>query len=184
MRLVALQSLINVAVSAVSGFPIPPRAPCFQRLGGFPGNVGPRFLAITGSSSPELLLLFRVRSCLLPARCPRAPGASLGVFLPFATQAHRVHFPTTVPPAIFVPSSAFLALSTGYSSAIRVGLFHPTATYGICTSGVFPATQPTRLFDVPYPLAVSRKSPPIELPLRCQILPLRLQGFNPSSDPW
>ena len=57
MRLVALQSLINVAVSAVSGFPIPPRAPCFQRLGGFPGNVGPRFLAITGSSSPELFLL-------------------------------------------------------------------------------------------------------------------------------
>jgi hypothetical protein len=36
-----------------------------------------------------------------------------------------------------------------------VGLFHPTATCKVHSSGGFPSTQPTRLIDVPFPHVVS-----------------------------
>jgi hypothetical protein len=64
-----------------------------------------------------------------------------------------------------------------------VGLFHPTTTSRIRTSGVFPATQPTRLIDVPCPHVIRRDSPTAVLPRRRQILPPCLQGVNPGSDP-
>jgi hypothetical protein len=83
----------------------------------------------------------------------------------------------------FVPLSAFLTLPAGSSSMRLVGLFHPTATSEIRSSGAFPATQPLCLFDIVYPLAVSRGSPSGRLPYRCQILSLRLQGFDLGSDP-
>lgn len=81
------------------------------------------------------------------------------------------------------PPSAFLTLSTVFSSAHLAGLFHPTATFEIRTSGSFPAAKPARLIDVPCPLVVGREAPPGELPHRCQILTPRLQGFDPGSDP-
>jgi hypothetical protein len=146
-----------------------------------PGTV-PRLLAKSGSSSHEHFLPFRVRRCVSPARheC-RTP--SMGFRSPFATSVCEVHISTAVPPAIFVPPSAFLTLSTGYSFSHVVGLFHPTATSGIRSSRVFPAAKPPRLIDEPFPHAVSRVSPPSELPHWCQILSLRFQGLDPGSDP-
>ena len=79
--------------------------------------------------------------------------------------------------------SAFLTLSTTSSSAYGAGLFHPTATSGIRSSGGFPAAKPAHLIDESCPHVVSRSSPPSELPLWCQLPLRRLQGVNPSSDP-
>jgi hypothetical protein len=88
-----------------------------------------------------------------------------------------------VPTPTFVPPTVFLTLSTAYSSLNLAGLFHPTATSRIRASGVFPAAKPPRLIDAPCPHVVRPKSPPGELPLRCQILEPHFQGVNPSSDP-
>jgi hypothetical protein len=63
------------------------------------------------------------------------------------------------------------------------GLFHPTTTSRICSSGVFPATQPARLIDASYPHVVSRGASTTELPQWRQDSPARLQGVNPGSDP-
>jgi len=46
-----------------------------------------------------------------------------------------------------VPPSTFLASSTVYSSSQAASLFHPAATCGIHSSGVFPAAKPYRLID-------------------------------------
>ena len=88
-----------------------------------------------------------------------------------------------VPTPDFVPPSAFLTLSTGYSSSHLAGLFHPTATSGIRSSGVFSAAKPAHLIDESCPHAVSRASSHGELPRRCRFHSLRLQGVDPSSDP-
>jgi hypothetical protein len=63
------------------------------------------------------------------------------------------------------------------------GLFHPTTASRIRSSGVFPATQPARLINELSPHVVYRKAPTTELPQWRQILPPRLQGVNPGSDP-
>jgi hypothetical protein len=112
-------------------------------LRGIPSDTGPRSLAIPGSSSRELRLLSRVVCCLAPARRPRPPGAFRGVSISFATSTQGVHWATGFPIPAYVPPSAFLTLSTVYSSLNLVGLFHPTATSEICSTGGFPGTQPT-----------------------------------------
>jgi hypothetical protein len=61
------------------------------------------------------------------------------------------------------PPPAFRTLSTGYSSKYRVGLFHPTATSGIHSSGVFPAAKPTCLIVKPYSHAACN----LHLPASC-----------------
>jgi hypothetical protein len=75
MGLDALQSIMSAAVAGLSGYRTPHLGlAVFQRpLVGLPGGTGPRALARTGSSSRELLLPFRVRSRLDPARRPWAP---------------------------------------------------------------------------------------------------------------
>jgi hypothetical protein len=49
------------------------------------------------------------------------------------------------PSSAFVPPTAFLTPSTVYSSSHRAGLFHPTATSEILSSGASPDTQPSWL---------------------------------------
>ena len=46
------------------------------------------------------------------------------------------------------PSAAFLTPSTACAATRLVGLFHPTATSRVCSSGVFPRKQPRRLVVV------------------------------------
>jgi len=64
------------------------------------------------------------------------------VSFPIATSVVRIYFPASFPPLAYVPSPAFLTLSTGYSSLHLAGLFHPAATSRIHLSGAFPAAQP------------------------------------------
>jgi len=51
-------------------------------LCGLPSDIGPRFLAIPGSSSRELLLLYRVQTCFEPARRDRSPPNAFHGVLP------------------------------------------------------------------------------------------------------
>jgi hypothetical protein len=79
VKLVALQSIIECRSSRRIRLPAPtmnslfPTARC-----GFPIDTVPRSVASPGSSSRELHLLFRVRSCLSPARTPQCRAPSLG----------------------------------------------------------------------------------------------------------
>ena len=72
-----------------------------------------------------------------------------------------------VPGPAYVPSSAFLALSTVCSSALLTGLFHPATTSEIRSSGVFPDNQP--------PWLVASACPPVVAIVRL------LPGFPGSS---
>jgi len=138
MWLVALQSFIGTAVAWPLGYLLPPRAPCFHRPCGLPSDTGPRSLARPGSSSPELYVHFKVRSLCSPAR--RRCAEHLPRFRP-STRLQRSESTTRRAPTLtFVPPTAFLALSTAYSSPHLAGLFHPAATSGVHPSGGFPAT--------------------------------------------
>jgi hypothetical protein len=87
------------------------------------------------------------------------------------------------PRPICVPPSAFLTLSAISSSNYRAGLFHPTATSGIRTSGVFLAAKPARLIDESCPHVVGESLLPVSCPTGSRSFPPRLQGVDPSSDP-
>jgi len=82
-------------------------------LRGLPSDTGPRSLAITGSSSPELGPLSRVRHRFSPAWLPQQSDTSLGFFLFFATQVRGIHllagfsYPPTVRPQRFSRSRRF-----------------------------------------------------------------------------
>jgi hypothetical protein len=135
--------------------PLPPWPRCFQLTFAVCHlAAGPRSLASPGSSSRALSLLYRVLTDSDP------PGALAGFeHLPWGSSPHRgvnIQSPLAgeVPTLTYVPSSAFLALSTACSSRCLVGLFHPTATSGIHSSGAFPATKPPRLIILASPLVV------------------------------
>jgi hypothetical protein len=158
VELVALQSVMSAEVADVLGYLLPPGVHCFQRLGGLPSTPAPAPFKRTGSSSPELHPSFRVRSCLSPAHCPRAPGTSSRVLLPFATRACGVHFTPGIPrPTKFRPQrfSRSRRLAPPHTVA---DLFHSAATSGIRSSGGFPATKPARLIDESCPHVVGECS--------------------------
>jgi hypothetical protein len=83
----------------------------------------------------------------------------------------------------YVPSSAFLPLSTVCSLRRLASLFHLAATCGVHPPGVFPAAQPILLIEAPCPLVVSRVAPIACRSRRHQRESSRLQGFDPSSNP-
>ena len=68
------------------------------------------------------------------------------------------------PRLTFVSPTAFLTLSATSSSNYRVGLFHPTATSGIRTSGGFPAAKSARLIDESCPHVVRETLLPVSCP--------------------
>lgn len=155
MRLVA-RKYCEHRGSAVLGSLLPPRPRCFQRtLVVFPRCRPPAVASqvhppVSSTSSTE-----NYPVVTRPSRRPRPHGSCTfhGVSFLFAAMCgvhsqRASHCPSNVPP------SAFLTLSTVYSSAHFVGLFHPTATSRIRTSGVFPATEPTDLSIKPFPLVV------------------------------
>jgi hypothetical protein len=133
----------------------------FRASDGFPLVPSPVLLRAPSSSSHELCPLYRVRpDCHLPRH--RSARHLLG----FPSPSRHQHAESTsrrVPTLVFVTPSAFLTPSTLYSSTHLAGLFHPTATSGIRTSGVFPAAKLPRLIDEPYPHAVSE----VHLPASC-----------------
>jgi len=151
----------------------------FQRLTRSLTDHRPPVPCETGFILPRATRLFRAYRC-------RTSRASTREVLPWgfsplrdnSWKSHRneagLPSPTSAPP------TGFLTLSTVYSSPSLVGLFHPTATSGVRSTGVLPVPQPDRLVGVPCPPGVARPSPA----LRCQRapdpIPCHLQGFPAS----
>jgi hypothetical protein len=163
MRLGALQSFIDIEVDGLLGYRLPPGTHCFQWLGGFPSVLSPvpsrvRVHPLMSFASPTEYVL--VATC--PTRMPEYPSR---VSFPFATQAYEVHYIGEFPTLTLVPPSVFLTLSTACSFTYLVGLFHPTATSWIRTSGSFPAAKPARLIDESCPHVVSEIHLPMSYPI-------------------
>jgi len=146
-------------------------------------TAGPRSLASSGSSSPELHLSYRVLTVPdLPLA--EAKSASLGVLC--SPSRHRLvestcervsHPRPTVRPRRFSRPRRFTP-----RPASRV-CFTPQPRPGFTFQGFVPAAQPRRLVGDPYPPVVQRTSPAAESPRLLQLRPPRLQGLAPGSDP-
>jgi len=152
-ELATLQSLVCARPVEVLGSPHPLCPRCFQRRWRFLPFAVPRSLAQTGSSSREL------RSPIDPFSRPsdisRYRPPSLGFAVPSsrpqpAASLRRESRSRRPPP------STFLTSSTVSSAAGLVGLFHPTATSRVRSSGASPPSQPSRLVDVSCPLVVGQ----------------------------
>jgi hypothetical protein len=89
----------------------------------------------------------------------------------------------SVPMLTYVPPTAFLTLSTVYSSTHLVGLFHPTATRRIHPSGGFPATKVNCLTTAHPFMPFTRVPSSSEQAQHRQRFSPRLQGITPGSDP-
>jgi len=124
------------------------------RPGGSTSRVVPRFLAKTGSSSPELGLLYRVRTAsnLPPARMRKAPpmgSRSQSRYQPRrSTTERRSQLRSTFRPRRFTRPRR-LALST-----TSWACFIPQPRPGFTSQGFVPVTQPARLVDGPCPPVV------------------------------
>jgi len=109
-----------------------------------PRDRPPLHLRSTGSSSREL----RVSLEYVANRIPRNPCEPRDPPLRFPSPSRHPRPESTnsgLPHPPDVPPSAFLTLSTGYSSGRFAGLFHPAATCGICFPGISPDAKPHRL---------------------------------------
>jgi hypothetical protein len=151
-------------------------------LRGLPGDTVPRSLAIPGSSSPELLLLSRVRHHSSPARRPQPPSTSLGFRSPsrherpgstlrWVSQAHlrSAHSVSHTPDGL-LPHTPRRPIS--FRCHVRDSV-----------SGIFLSSQPIWFVTSLCPPVVLRRSPAAESPHPRQFLPPRLQGFAPTADP-
>jgi hypothetical protein len=127
-------------------------------------RFGPTFTALLWSPSPAFLRkrvhpLMRFYSSskfsgfLSDRRIPTS-ASYLGVLTHFATLVAGVHPVSQASQAPHVPPMSFLTTPTVYSSIYLAGLFHPAATYWVCSVGVFPLTQPFELVARRCPLVV------------------------------
>lgn len=135
----------------------------------------------TGSSSRGLTSSSECQSSQ-PARHAHISSTSLGVSYSIATSSERVHSSAGIPTPTYVPSLAFLALSTVYSSLTLAGLFHPATASEFSSSGVFPANQRRKLSLAPALLSFAA----FVCNLANQFAPTpatQLQGLVPNGDP-
>jgi len=162
------------------GLLTPTRNSLFPVVLWFFPDVVPHLLAKLGSSSRELHLPFRVRPASSPpdALTPNTSPGSL-------SHSRHQHVKSTSdehPKLTFVPSTAFLTLSTGYSFTSLASLFHLTTTSGIRTSGVIPRCQVTRLIDELSPHVVGETLLPAGCPTGARSFRVSFR-VCPSSDP-
>jgi hypothetical protein len=144
---------MNAEVTNVLGCLCPPGTRCFQRLGGFPAAPSP--VPLRDRVHPFM-------SCTSPSEYGAdyhlpgtKPSASHGVPPPIRDISMQSLLNSEFPTPAYVSPTAFLTLPTIYSFTYVVGLFHPTATSGIHTSGDFPAAKPACLIDKSCPHVVS-----------------------------
>jgi hypothetical protein len=114
------------------------------------------------------------------ARKQQAPP--LGLLILLRDVSSRNPLSNRLPRPVYVPPTAFLALSTVSSSPNLVGLFHPTTTSEIHSSGSSLSSQLTQLIARCVPSCSWQLSPAMKLPSSRQILPPQLQGFYPTAD--
>jgi hypothetical protein len=133
---------------------LPLCACCFQlRFTAFLATLAPGFLRFRVH---PLMTLFPLRSTFLssPALRPRALSSFPGVTLFLHRDISSESPLTAASQAAYVPPTVFPTLLTVYSSQNLAGLFHPSTTSEILSSGVFPDSQPVWLITNPYPHVV------------------------------
>jgi len=149
-------------------------------LRGIPNAVFPRSRESPGSSSRGLTPPSEY--CLLRSCSPPASAEHL----PWGSRLHRdvsagVHQSAVFPSLPLFRPQRFSRSRRLTPPCTFAGLFHPTATSEILSSGAFPSSQPTQLVAVPCPLDVGRNHlRTVADPLQIR-LP-RLQGFDPTTD--
>jgi len=123
-------------------------------LYGFPGSTGPRFLAITGSSSRELELLYRVRHRSSPARWPQPSSSSLG----FCSPSRHPFVGSTYRWVSRAHLCSARSVSRALDGLLPLELCELVSSHchvRDCFSGIFPSNQPAWLITNPFPHAVS-----------------------------
>jgi hypothetical protein len=156
VRLAALQSVMSIETAELLGYSAPALALLFPAvLRGLSPRCRPPFSCepgfILSCASPPLQSTDR----FAPARTPsRASSTFRGVSFPHRDVSIESPLTDEHPALIFVPPSAFLTLPTVCSSRHLAGLFHPTATSRIHSSGAFPAVRPPRFVTAASPLVV------------------------------
>jgi len=151
VRFAAFQSIVCNRLMGVFGSPLPAAPSWFPT--GKAVSTGHRPLPAFAN---RFILsyasrLFRV----LPYQaCPASPDVE---HLPWGCQnpSSRHQLLASLPPGstpAALPSATFLTSSTVCSAKSLVGLFHPTATSRVHSSGSSPRAQPSRLIGVPCPL--------------------------------
>lgn len=133
------------------------------RPGGSTSCVVPRSLAKTGSSSPELGLLFRVRTAsnLPPARMRGAP--SLGSRSQSRPELRRSTCERGAQPRPTFRPRCFAHPRRFSLSAASWACFIPLPRPGLTFQGFVPAAWPDRLVDDPCPPVVDHRSLPSSL---------------------
>jgi hypothetical protein len=151
-------------------------------LHGFPSSSVPRFLAIPGSSSPELRLLSRVPSPLftrpLATATERLPGISLSI----ATSTRGVHHSVRISTLPLFRPQCF-SHSRRLAPPMPCGLVSSHCHVRDYFSGIFPSNQLAWLITSLCPLVVLQLLPAVGLPRLRQFLLPRLQGFCPVAGP-
>jgi len=184
MRLVALQSVMNIEVVGLLGYLLPPRACCFQQHSGLPPTPSPvplrvRVHPLVSFASPSEYILLGHPSdpnaeALVPntsrGLCPNRDLSNRSQPFDELPTAH-LRFALSVSRAL---GDLLLRLPRGLISShchVRDSHFRG---FPRCQAG-----SPRRRV---VPSCRSWNSPTGELPHQLQILPLRLQGFDPGSD--
>lgn len=138
---------MSIPVASVLGFSQPRGLAISGGTCGHPRDAGPR--VSIGNRVHPLMSLPPLQSASRSVVRPwcKHLGTSHGVSRPHRDLGAASPLTDEDPNFVYVPPAVFLTPSTAYSSLRFVGLFHPTATSGIPSSGAFPATQPTRFIS-------------------------------------
>jgi hypothetical protein len=172
---------VSTEVSDVLGYLFPPRVAVSNGSVVFP-QCRPPFPCESGFIPLWAFLSYRVRSCLSPARCPRALGAFLGVPVPFATLACGVHCSLGSQTQLRSVLSVSRTLD-GLLLLTPCGLVSSHCHVRDSLFRGFPRCQAGSPHRRVVPSCRFRVSPHAGLPRRCQFHSFRLQGVSPSSDP-
>jgi hypothetical protein len=185
MRLVALQSVMNIEVVGSSGYLLPPRACGFQQLGGLSSMPSPvplrvRVHPLVSFASPtEYVLLCHPSD---PNAEALAPNTSQG-FVPIRdTSSWSLPFDELPKAHLCFALSVSHALGD-FLLQIPRGLVSSHSHVRDSLFRGFPRCQAGSSHRRVVPSCRWWNSPTSELPHWIQILPLRLQGVDPGSDP-
>jgi hypothetical protein len=184
MRLAALQSLICIEAAELSGYSAPAVVSLFPAdLRGMSPRCRPPFPCESGFILSCALPPLQSTDRFSPARTPlRASSTFLGVLFPIAAPTSRVHFPVSFPRSpMFRPQRFSRSRRLAPLGALRA-CFIPLPRPGFTLQGLPPQpshrdSSPRRPLLSLTTLTSSRVAPTV------QLLPSRLQGFDPGCDP-
>jgi len=152
------------------------------RSGFFLQPPSPGSLAQTGFILSYASVLFRVLHSPVRPESEDSKRLPWGLRSLIATSTTRVQAPSHPICSSTFPPSTFLTSSTVYSAVGFVGLFHPTATSRVHSSGVSSSSAAASPFSDRCPLVVV-STPLTAVAHRLHLVEPRPQGFHPRPNP-